>query len=181
MAAAGVGAEAGKDHGMTTSVRITADVEVLDSTTLVALAGPGNGISSSSRALLASSRASEAARSGSPGTPTRSRSPSECLAEAAQMLRSGAVLDPQDYVRGVQALRDDPGMTLRELFEDVVLISARRRPISAKGLAQKRYIEAIRSHDIRFGIGPAGTGKTYLAMAMAVPALLGAKGEAHRS
>jgi phosphate starvation-inducible PhoH-like protein len=94
------------------------------------------------------------------------------LAEAAQLIQSGSPLDQQDYVRGLQALRDDPGTSLRDLFEDVVLITARRRPIAAKSIAQKRYIQAIRSHDLTFGIGPAGTGKTYLAMAMAVHALI---------
>ena len=51
-------------------------------------------------------------------------------------------------------------------------MSAKHRIIAPKGLAQKRYIEALREHDIVFGIGPAGTGKTYLAMAMAVAALM---------
>ncbi|WP_438040001.1 PhoH family protein [Sorangium sp. So ce128] len=157
---------------MTTSVRITADVEVLDNSTLVALAGPGN----EHLKLIARTLGIESGVRGNTirlaGDADKVALAERCLAEAAQMLRSGVVLDPQDYVRGVQALRDDPGMTLRELFEDVVLISARRRPISAKGLAQKRYIQAIRSHDMTFGIGPAGTGKTYLAMAMAVHALL---------
>ena len=46
-----------------------------------------------------------------------------------------------------------------------------RRPVGPRGLAQKRYVESIRTHDLTFGIGPAGTGKTYLAMACAVAAL----------
>src|SRR5207248_10456426 len=46
------------------------------------------------------------------------------------------------------------------------------RPSAPKGLAQKRYVDAIRAHDIVFGIGPAGTGKTYLAMALAIRALM---------
>jgi phosphate starvation-inducible PhoH-like protein len=54
----------------------------------------------------------------------------------------------------------------------VVLVSARHRVIAPKGVAQKRYLEVIRDHDVVFGIGPAGTGKTYLAMAMAVSALM---------
>ena len=57
------------------------------------------------------------------------------------------------------------------MFHDVVLVSARHRVIGPKGIAQKKYIEAIREHDVVFGIGPAGTGKTYLAVAMAVSAL----------
>jgi phosphate starvation-inducible PhoH-like protein len=64
------------------------------------------------------------------------------------------------------------GVPLRDVFGDTVFISARHRVITPKGLAQKRYVQAIRDEDIVFGIGPAGTGKTYLAMAMAVAALV---------
>jgi phosphate starvation-inducible PhoH-like protein len=64
------------------------------------------------------------------------------------------------------------GIPLKEVFGDTVFVSARHRIITPKGLAQKRYIQAIRDHDIVFGIGPAGTGKTYLAMAMAVAFLV---------
>jgi phosphate starvation-inducible PhoH-like protein len=153
-------------------VRITADVEVLDTQVLVALAGPGN-------EHLKMLERTLGVASGVRGNVIRLSGDAEkvalaerFLAEAAQLLRNGNALDAQDYARGVQALRDDPSSSLREMFEDVVLISARRRPITAKGMAQKRYIQAIRTHDLTFGIGPAGTGKTYLAMAMAVHALL---------
>jgi len=64
------------------------------------------------------------------------------------------------------------GVPLREIFGDTVFVSSRHRIITPKGLAQKRYIQAIREDDIVFGIGPAGTGKTYLAMAMAVSYLV---------
>ncbi|MBF8279770.1 MAG: putative phosphate starvation-inducible protein, PhoH-like protein, partial [candidate division NC10 bacterium] len=55
---------------------------------------------------------------------------------------------------------------------DLIEVSSKKRLVRPKGPGQRRYIEAIRHHDIVFGIGPAGTGKTYLAMAMAVSALL---------
>jgi phosphate starvation-inducible protein PhoH and related proteins len=155
-----------------TPIRITADVEVLDNATLLALAGPASehlklvgktlGIDSSLRGNIIRLA----------GDADAVALAERFLAEAAQLLRGGSVLDAQDYVRAVQALRDDPALSLRELFEDVVLVSARRRPITAKTIAQKRYIQAIRANDLTFGIGPAGTGKTYLAMAMAVFALL---------
>jgi phosphate starvation-inducible PhoH-like protein len=64
------------------------------------------------------------------------------------------------------------GVPLKEVFGDTVYVSARHRIITPKGLGQKRYIQAIRDSDIVFGIGPAGTGKTYLAMAMAVSFLV---------
>src|SRR6266540_1065807 len=64
------------------------------------------------------------------------------------------------------------GVPLRDIFGDTVFVSSRHRIITPKGLAQKRYIQAIRDVDIVFGVGPAGTGKTYLAMAMAVASLV---------
>ena len=64
------------------------------------------------------------------------------------------------------------GVPLREIFGETVYVSARHRVITPKGLGQKRYVQAIRDNDIVFGIGPAGTGKTYLAMAMAVASLV---------
>jgi phosphate starvation-inducible PhoH-like protein len=64
------------------------------------------------------------------------------------------------------------GVPLKEIFGDTVFVSSRHRIITPKGLAQKRYIQAIRDDDIVFGVGPAGTGKTYLAMAMAVSYLV---------
>jgi phosphate starvation-inducible PhoH-like protein len=67
------------------------------------------------------------------------------------------------------------GVPLKEIFGDTVYVSARHRIITPKGLGQKRYIQAIRDNDIVFGIGPAGTGKTYLAMAMAVSFLIDRK------
>jgi phosphate starvation-inducible PhoH-like protein len=94
------------------------------------------------------------------------------IAELAQSIREGATLSQPDVARAVRTLREHPEVRLRDVFHDVVLVSARHRVIAPKGLAQKRYIESIRDHDIVFGIGPAGTGKTYLAMAMAVSYLM---------
>jgi phosphate starvation-inducible PhoH-like protein len=64
------------------------------------------------------------------------------------------------------------GVPIKEIFGDTVFVSARHRIVTPKGLGQKRYIKAIRETDIVFGVGPAGTGKTYLAMAMAVAHLV---------
>lgn len=62
---------------------------------------------------------------------------------------------------------------LQELTDDFVAVTAKGRPIHPKTLGQKEYLSAIRTHAITFGIGPAGTGKTYLAVAMAVKAFKG--------
>ena len=86
--------------------------------------------------------------------------------------KRGAPLGAEDIVRAARVLRGDRTTSLRDIFSDTVLVSGRSRPITPKGLAQKRYVDAIRKHDIVFGIGPAGTGKTYLAMALAVRALV---------
>jgi phosphate starvation-inducible PhoH-like protein len=88
------------------------------------------------------------------------------------MARAGSPISPEDIGRAAVALRADSGVDLREVFQDTILVAGRARPIAPKGLAQKRYVDAIRAHDIVFGIGPAGTGKTYLAMALAIRALM---------
>ena len=80
-------------------------------------------------------------------------------------------LSPVEMARAARTLQEHPQMRLRALLDDVVLTTSSRRIVSPKGVTQQRYIQAIRTHDIVFGIGPAGTGKTYLAMAMAVRAL----------
>ncbi len=86
--------------------------------------------------------------------------------------KKGAPLDQADIARAVGVLQGDRRTALKEVFHDHVLVGSRARPVAPKGLAQKRYIDAIRQQDIVFGVGPAGTGKTYLAMAMAVRALM---------
>jgi len=80
-------------------------------------------------------------------------------------------LSPIEMARAARTLRAHPQVRLRALLDDVVLTTSSRRIVSPKGVTQQRYVQAIRSHDIVFGIGPAGTGKTYLAMAMAIRAL----------
>ena len=80
-------------------------------------------------------------------------------------------LSPLEMARAARTLRAHPHIRLRALLDDVVLTTSSRRIVSPKGVTQQNYVQAIRSYDIVFGIGPAGTGKTYLAMAMAVRAL----------
>ncbi len=75
-----------------------------------------------------------------------------------------------DIDHAVKALRADDRINLKDLFLETVYVTPKKRPITPRSLNQKNYIVAIRKHDMVFGIGPAGTGKTYLAMAMAVAA-----------
>jgi len=94
------------------------------------------------------------------------------LEELYQLLESGYALAPQDIQHAVKIVQGQDNVAIKDIFLDTVYISAMKRRITPKSLTQKRYIEAIRKHDIVFGVGPAGTGKTYLAMAMAVAALM---------
>ena len=94
------------------------------------------------------------------------------LLELYELLRAGYPVLAQDVQYTIRILQDKESASVKEIFLDTVYISAMKRRISPKSLNQKRYIEAIRAHDIVFGVGPAGTGKTYLAMAMAVAALM---------
>lgn len=94
------------------------------------------------------------------------------LDELEVLLRKGYPLYASDVLYAVRILSDNPQSRLEEIFLDKVFVTSSKRVITPKSLKQKEYIEAIRTHDIVFGIGPAGTGKTYLAMAMAVSALM---------
>lgn len=92
--------------------------------------------------------------------------------ELQTLLKDGMPLYPPDVDYALRILSQDSSINLRDIFLDTVFISARKKMIGPKSLAQKTYIDAIRQHHVVFGIGPAGTGKTYLAMAMAVAALM---------
>ena len=88
------------------------------------------------------------------------------------LLKKGYPLYPTDIDYAIRMISDDRKVSLEDIFLDTVYISFRKRAITPKSLAQKRYIDAIRKYDLVIGIGPAGTGKTYLAMAMAVACLM---------
>ncbi len=94
------------------------------------------------------------------------------------LLQEGYPVYGKDIEYAVSALSADHRVKLKDIFLDTVYITAKKRSITPKSPHQKQYIDAIRNHDIVFGVGPAGTGKTYLAMAMAVSALT--KGQVDR-
>ena len=93
------------------------------------------------------------------------------LQQLYSLLREGYPIHPNDIDFAINVLSGDDHVDLKAIFLDRVFITAKKSAITPKSLAQKEYIDAIRKYDIVFGIGPAGTGKTYLAMAMAVSAL----------
>ena len=88
------------------------------------------------------------------------------------LIEQGYPIYASDVEYALRILSSDHTARLRDIFLDTVFISATRRTITPKSVAQKAYIDAIRNFDIVFGVGPAGTGKTYLAMAMAVAELM---------
>jgi len=90
--------------------------------------------------------------------------------ELAELVEGGHDIGPSTVDAVLAAL--DQAEDIRDVFEDVVW-RHRGKKISPKTVTQKRYVDAIRNHTVTFAIGPAGTGKTYLAMALAVAALSG--------
>ena len=92
------------------------------------------------------------------------------LEELYKLLEAGKGVRGSDVRHVIRMLSDQPDVRLSDVYENV-LNRGSRRVIRAKNLAQRRYVDLIRKHDVAISIGPAGTGKTYLAMAMAVAAL----------
>jgi phosphate starvation-inducible PhoH-like protein len=80
-------------------------------------------------------------------------------------------LHPSDVSQALAVLQEDPDADLSEIFLDLVVETSNGKRVNPRGLGQKRYVDAIRQHDVTFAIGPAGTGKSYLAMALAVQSL----------
>jgi phosphate starvation-inducible PhoH-like protein len=93
------------------------------------------------------------------------------LKQLYELLKAGYPVYPSDVAYGLRILERSAKADLQEIFLDRVYITANQRVVSPKSVNQKSYIDAIRNNDIVFGIGPAGTGKTYLAVAVAISAL----------
>ncbi len=96
----------------------------------------------------------------------------QVFADYDHLRRSGHAFNNGDLNSLLRVLIADPKATLRSLAEAGKQRSFGKRTVQPKSINQRRYLDAIESHDMVFGIGPAGTGKTYLAVAMAVSALL---------
>jgi phosphate starvation-inducible PhoH-like protein len=94
------------------------------------------------------------------------------ITQLADMLSQGIICQKDDVRDAIHAFSSNSSASLKDIFQKAVPVSSRKRPVTPKNETQRKYIEAIRQYDIVFGIGPAGTGKTYLAMATAVSALL---------
>ncbi len=106
------------------------------------------------------------------GHESQTRLVEKILLELYQMLKKGYPILGSDIERAVRLFSSDHEANLQSLLEDTIFVPSQNKVIVPKTLHQKAYMEVIRHHDLVFGLGPAGTGKTYLAVAMAVTALL---------
>ena len=150
---------------------IDASLELDDNDALAQLAGPGGRhlrLLASELGIELHARGNRLTLRGPTPAVVRGR---ELLEELYRIVSSGRRLDERELKRAVRASSGKGGNGgLQAIFSDKIVTPC--AVIRAKGMAQKEYLDAMRSHDIVFGVGPAGTGKTYLAMAKAVAALL---------
>jgi phosphate starvation-inducible PhoH-like protein len=86
-------------------------------------------------------------------------------------LKAGSPVRNREFSHALNVVKHEGVTTLKDLMNDRVQTHEKKPGVTAKTVGQKKYVEAIRAHDITFGIGPAGTGKTYLAVAMGLSAL----------
>lgn len=94
------------------------------------------------------------------------------IQEIREVNRDGYILKPEDIGYAVRSASEGEDVSVKELFHGGIPVSSKKRFIIPKTDTQRKYIDAINGYDIVFGIGPAGTGKTYLAMAMAINSFL---------
>jgi phosphate starvation-inducible PhoH-like protein len=86
-------------------------------------------------------------------------------------LQEGTPIRQREFSHALNVVKDEGVSMLKDLMTDRIQTSDKKPSVTAKTVGQKRYLDAIRRHDVTFGVGPAGTGKTYLAVAMALAAL----------
>jgi phosphate starvation-inducible PhoH-like protein len=105
------------------------------------------------------------------GAPDRVAPVEKLLGEMQQLIEQGYPLKRSDIATGVRVLRDRPEANLVDFFTDDSIQPAVKRAVTPRNMAQKLYLQSIQDFDITFAIGPAGTGKTFLAVAVAAAAL----------
>ncbi len=106
------------------------------------------------------------------GSPAEVSRAEQVFADYSHLQRSGFAFQNGDLNSMLRVVIADPKASLRSLAEAGKQRSLGRRTVQPKSVNQRRYLDAIEQHDMVFGIGPAGTGKTYLAVAMAISALM---------
>jgi len=108
------------------------------------------------------------------GKPSALAGLEHAVRQLAALVSAGYPLSEEDVLRAAQLVVQDETVRLRDFFVRATIKASSKRHVSPKSLNQRRYLEAIQRYDVIFGVGPAGTGKTYLAVAQAV-AFLAAK------
>ncbi len=104
------------------------------------------------------------------GAPDQVEQLENIFAQLSGLAKEGYRLSAGDLRVALRLIRQDPDVSLKDYFVDAVIYPAKGKRIMPRSLHQRAYLRAMDKHDIVFGIGPAGTGKTYLAVAMAVSA-----------
>ena len=112
------------------------------------------------------------------GEPAQLRAAGHLLDELYAIATTGYPLAPSDVDQAARLLSREPDVKLRELYRETLSLGHGKKRIHPRSPRQRMYVNAMRDHDVVFGVGPAGTGKTYLAMAVALTALL--KGDVNR-
>ena len=105
------------------------------------------------------------------GEPDRIEQTRRVFDQLDRARQSGLTIRKHEFMHALRSVTEPEETTLDDLLDTKVLTSSKRAPIVPKTAGQKAYLQAIQTHDMVFGVGPAGTGKTYLAMATAVQAL----------
>ncbi len=92
------------------------------------------------------------------------------IVELLEVVNSGETIDKSRIIYCIELAREGSSGDIRSLMSGVIAITSRGKPVKCKTFGQKTYVDAIKKNTVVFGVGPAGTGKTYLAVAMAVSA-----------
>ncbi|QOR36902.1 PhoH family protein [Clostridium sp. 'deep sea'] len=93
------------------------------------------------------------------------------LRQLLTLIRNGQIIEERDVVYAIRMFLENESIDLTSLSDDELVITSRGKVVSPKTKGQQKYVESIRNNTLVFGVGPAGTGKTYLAIAMAVASL----------
>jgi phosphate starvation-inducible PhoH-like protein len=105
------------------------------------------------------------------GDPSRVDKAQQVFQQLEQARQRGIDIQKHEFSYTLQAVTEERDESLGDIVSTKIATSSRKPPVVARSANQRAYVEAIQKHDVVFGIGPAGTGKTYLAVAMAVAAL----------
>lgn len=151
---------------------ISTEIVIDDSEILLAVLGPSDANVKLLEQLLAVGIGVRGNTIRFSGPKTKVTLGERALTELIETARRKVLVDNKEVRRVVELLQGNESYSVADLAKSTITVSGPKGKIAPKGIAQQEYLKAIKAHDIVFGVGPAGTGKTYLAMAMAVSALL---------